>query len=39
MFDIYEAFDIKDKEFDSVRSILYKIIDFYNILFFYSLQK
>lgn len=28
MFDIYEAFDIKDKEFDSVRSILYKIIDF-----------
>ena len=28
MFDIYEAFDIKDKKFDSVRSILYKLIDF-----------
>lgn len=28
MFDIYEAFDIKDKRFDSVRSIMYKIIDF-----------
>lgn len=28
MFDIYGTFDIKDKRFDSVRSILYKIIDF-----------